>query len=130
MWSGRGLLRLRWKPRRCGIISPPGDRSFLVHHLPEESATFRDDALGSEHPKRVLDLLDLPLGSLGAQFDRLAGTVKIEEPDATELRPDTDVGWIAGKPRAGDAVLGDIDRVHHHRRHARCAVGPAKNLPV
>ena len=34
----------------------------------------------------------------------------------------TDVGRIAGKPRAGDAVLGDVDRVHHHRRHARGAV--------
>ena len=47
--------------------------------------------------------------------------MEIEPADAAEPRADQHVGRIAGKPRARDAVLHDVEGLDHHGRDA----GPA-----
>ena len=41
-----------------------------------------------------------------------------------------DVGRIAGQPRAGDAVLHDVEGFHHHARDAGAVVGAAEQLAL
>src|SRR5262245_51860727 len=113
MWSECELPKRKWKRRRCGNISRPARRR-----------------LARERPNRDLDFVDLLLGGLDADFDRFAGAMKLEQPDRACFGHDDDIGWVAGEPRPCDAVLRDVDRVHHHGRNARRAIAPAKNLPV
>ena len=53
---------------------------------------------------------------------------KSKWPILAELRPDHDVGRIAGKPRARDAILDDVERLDHDRRDARRSVIAADQL--
>src|SRR6476660_6851718 len=56
--------------------------------------------------------------------------MEVEQADAAHLWRDGDVRWVAGEPRAGDAVLGDVDRIHHHRRYAGRAIALPEDLAV
>ena len=49
------------------------------------------------------------------------GAVEVEPADVTDARRDQDVGRIAGKARPRDAVLHDVEGVHHHGRNAGTA---------
>src|SRR5262249_15534629 len=53
--------------------------------------------------------------------------MEVEEIDAAEPRTDHDVGRIAGKAGAGDAVLHDLERFNHHGRQGG-PVGCTKKL--
>jgi CBS domain-containing protein len=70
---------------------------IATHDLVRKVATFRDHALGGQHPERVLDLLDLPFGGLGSLRDRFAPTVEVEQPDVSKPWADGDVWRIAGE---------------------------------
>src|SRR5437899_2287110 len=54
-------------------------------------------------------------GGLRTERDRFLGAVKFEQTDAAELRVDHHVGRVAGKPRARDPILHDIEGFDHHR---------------
>src|SRR6266702_8510151 len=55
--------------------------------------------------------------------------MKIEPADVADARRDMDVRWIAGEPHAGEAVLHDVERFHHHRGKGRPAVA-RDDLPL
>ena len=55
--------------------------------------------------------------------------MEIEPADAAEPRADQHVGRIAGKARAGDAILHDVEGFHHHGRNAGPAA-PSEKLPA
>ena len=50
--------------------------------------------------------------------DQIVGAVEIEPADLTDPRRNQQVRRITGEPRAGDAVLHDVEGIDHHRRDA------------
>ena len=79
-----------------------------------------------QHGLQAHEVGDLGLGCLVADLDRLVGAVEFRQADVTELRLQRHVGRIAGKPRARDAVLDDVEGLDHdagdaEARLARCA---------
>src|SRR5262249_27553853 len=55
--------------------------------------------------------------------------MKIEQSDLRKARSDDDIGWIAGKARAGDAILHHIVSFDHDRRQSRSSAA-AEELPL
>src|SRR4051812_42222979 len=68
------------------------------------------------------DRVEGAFGGFGAERDRLAGAVEVEEADAAEARTDGHVGRVAGETRPGDAILHDVERFHHDGGETRAAV--------
>ena len=62
---------------------------------------------------------DRALGGARAMGDQVVGAVKIEPADLADAGRDQQVGRIAGQPRAGDAVLHDVEGIDHDRGDAR-----------
>src|SRR5215469_5443816 len=48
--------------------------------------------------------------------------MEIEPADMTDARGDMNIRRIAGEPHAGEAVLHDVERFHHHRGKAWAAI--------
>src|SRR6185312_7696595 len=67
------------------------------------------------------DLVHAFLGGVGAESDRFFRAMEFEPADFAEARIDRHVGWIAGKARACDAVLHDIEGFNHDGRNAGAA---------
>jgi hypothetical protein len=63
---------------------------------------------------RCLDRLQRRLRGGLAGSDRLLGAMEIEPADVTDVPGDLHVRRIAGEPRAGQAVLHDVERLDHH----------------
>ena len=49
--------------------------------------------------------------------------MEVDQADAAEPRIDAHVGRIAGEPRARDAILHDVEGLHHHGGEARAGRG-------
>ena len=62
---------------------------------------------------------DRAFGGAHAVGDQVVGAVKIEPADLPDAGRDQQVGRIAGQPRAGDAVLHDVEGIDHDRGNAR-----------
>src|SRR5262249_37550 len=116
-WSR--LDRGRRQDADCGSRDGSGRHAGIHRYwLDEESADQR------------LQFVDLPFGGSSALRHGLGGAVKIEQSDTSNLWRDSDVGRVSRKSGAGNAILSDVDRVHHHRGDARRAVAAAKDLPM
>src|SRR5215470_19054660 len=77
-------------------------------------------------PQRRDDFPDGVEGALsgfGPEVNGLAGAVEIDQPDVAEPRADHHVGRIAREPRSRDAVLHDVEGLHHHGGEAGPAFG-------
>ena len=61
--------------------------------------------------------------------DQILGAVEIKPADLADARRDQQIRRIAGQPRAGDAVLHDVERVDHDRGNAGPA-GTAEKFPL
>ena len=62
---------------------------------------------------------DGALGGARAVGDQIVGAVEIEPADLADAGRDQQIRRIAGKPRAGDAVLHDVEGVDHDGGNAR-----------
>lgn len=70
---------------------------------------------GCENFDRFLDSFDRALRGALSMRDRIGGAVEIEPSDLPDARRDQEVGRIAGKARARNAILHDVERIDHHR---------------
>src|SRR5262245_6835085 len=125
-WSGSFPLatssnttwqKWRWKPRRCattsrtaegcrrpasGVLRGAGSRRVGCRPM---RATQRD---------LTLDVFELALRRQHATLDQGVRLVEIEKAELRQPWRNHHVGRIPGKPRAGDAVLHDVEGLHHH----------------
>src|SRR5262249_40251858 len=70
--------------------------------------------------------LDRFFRGLRAERDGVLGAVEVEQINTPEPRTYHNVGRIAGKTRAGNAVLHDLERFDHNGREPRAVRRPEK----
>src|SRR5262245_5226799 len=77
----------------------------------------------------LVDRIERFCRGLAAGLYSFGGAMKIEPADIAQTRADEDIGRIACKPRPRDAVLHNVESLHHYGRQSRSAA-PAEELPA
>src|SRR4051794_26920184 len=100
---------------RCDLCPQAGrgERKSRLFLNRARLARYRGD-----HVDCFLDLFEGALGGSRAMGDQIVRAVEIEPTDLTDARRDQQIRWIAGEPRAGDAILHDVESIDHDRGDA------------
>jgi len=117
-----GVLMLSQAVRRAGRVALPIPEPLV----PWVGRITRRAGARRQNIDRFLDRVDGALGGARAEGDQVAGAVEIEPADLADAGRDQEVRRIAGEPRAGDAVLHDVEGIDHYRGDAGASAAAEK----
>src|SRR6476620_6214708 len=113
-------------PRMTGLLCIPGEPNRLATSSRARQKGRRAAAGGD----LALDVVEVAADGLGAGLDELIGAMEVEQAAVGHARLDDHVRRIAGKAGARNAVLHDVEGLHHHAGDAGAVVGAAEELAL